>query len=152
MREIDVVNDNLRHALAAFSRIGKTGAIQPAGNLSLVYAGVPYALFNTALLMERVPKAEWIDFGHRLVLHGRYTCLARDPQCGTCSLRGLCPVGLGEPDPYRGAGGDVTLDRVTTKDAGSTSIAPSPSPAPTPGRRKAAGRPRKGSAGGKGQP
>ncbi|HND33664.1 MAG TPA: endonuclease III [Myxococcota bacterium] len=104
------------------------------------------------LLMERVPKAEWIDFGHRLVLHGRYTCLARDPQCGTCSLRGLCPVGLGEPDPYRGAGGDVTLDRVTTKDAGSTSIAPSPSPAPTPGRRKAAGRPRKGSAGGKGQP
>jgi GNAT superfamily N-acetyltransferase len=55
MREIDVVNDNLRHALAAFSRIGDAGAVTPAGHLSLVYAGVPYALFNTALLTSALP-------------------------------------------------------------------------------------------------
>ena len=104
------------------------------------------------LLMERVPQSEWIDFGHRLVLHGRYTCLARDPHCGRCSLRGLCPVGQGEADPYRSAGGDVTLNRVTPKDVGSTSTAPSPSPAPGPARHKAKAPTRKGDAGGKGRP
>jgi endonuclease III len=104
------------------------------------------------LLMERVPKSEWIDFGHRLVLHGRYTCLARDPKCGGCSLRALCPVGRGEPDPYRSAGADVTLDRVTTEGDGSTSILPSASPAPGRGRRKAATPTRSAGGGGKERP
>ena len=104
------------------------------------------------ILMARVPKSEWIEFGHRLVLHGRYTCLARDPHCGRCSLKGLCPVGQGEVDPYRGVGVDVTPIRVTTKDGGPTSIAPSPSPEPAQGRRKAAGPSRKAGTGGKGKP
>jgi len=55
MREIDVVNDNLRHALATFCRIGQAGIVTNAGDLSLVYAGVPYSLFNTALLTAPVP-------------------------------------------------------------------------------------------------
>jgi endonuclease-3 len=42
-------------------------------------------------LMEIVPKAEWIFFGGALVLHGRYTCTARDPKCGECVLEELCP-------------------------------------------------------------
>ncbi len=91
------------------------------------------------ILMERVPKEEWIAFGHRLVLHGRYTCLAREPACGRCSLRELCPVGRGEPDPYRSGGADVTPRRVTKKDAGSTLIAPPTSPEPGPAPRKAEG-------------
>ena len=42
-------------------------------------------------LMKLVPQAEWIDFGHRLVLHGRYTCIARKPRCAACLLRDVCP-------------------------------------------------------------
>jgi endonuclease-3 len=37
------------------------------------------------------PKEAWIDMGHRLLLHGRYTCLAKKPQCERCPLRPLCP-------------------------------------------------------------
>jgi len=54
MREIEVINGNLRYALAAFARIGKAGAITPTRDINLVYAGVPYALFNTALLTTPV--------------------------------------------------------------------------------------------------
>jgi endonuclease III len=28
---------------------------------------------------------------HWLILHGRYTCLARKPRCGTCIINDLCP-------------------------------------------------------------
>ena len=28
---------------------------------------------------------------HWLILHGRYVCLARKPQCATCDLQALCP-------------------------------------------------------------
>jgi endonuclease III len=28
---------------------------------------------------------------HWLILHGRYTCLARKPRCGDCALASLCP-------------------------------------------------------------
>lgn len=27
---------------------------------------------------------------HWLILHGRYHCKARKPQCGTCLIRDLC--------------------------------------------------------------
>jgi endonuclease-3 len=42
-------------------------------------------------LLALFPRNEWIDLGHRLVLHGRYTCLARGPRCGTCECRSFCP-------------------------------------------------------------
>ncbi len=41
--------------------------------------------------MELVPKDEWIDFGLRMIQHGRYTCTARTPACETCPLEELCP-------------------------------------------------------------
>lgn len=31
------------------------------------------------------------DFCHRLVLHGRAVCIARRPQCATCTLADICP-------------------------------------------------------------
>ena len=43
------------------------------------------------LLMERVPRPGWSDFGHRAVLFGRYTCTARAPKCDGCLLAGVCP-------------------------------------------------------------
>ncbi|MBM4000435.1 MAG: endonuclease III [Planctomycetes bacterium] len=42
-------------------------------------------------LMGQVNRKEWIDFAHRLVLHGRRVCKARKPQCDACPLAPLCP-------------------------------------------------------------
>lgn len=42
-------------------------------------------------LMKIVPKAEWIDFSHRLIHHGRKICSARNPQCDRCFLNPVCP-------------------------------------------------------------
>jgi len=43
-----------------------------------------------AKLMKRVPKAYLYHAHHWLILHGRYTCLARKPKCGDCGLHDLC--------------------------------------------------------------
>lgn len=41
-------------------------------------------------LLKVVP-AEFMQHAHHwLILHGRYTCTARTPQCGRCSLTDLC--------------------------------------------------------------
>ena len=42
-------------------------------------------------LMEFIPKPEWIEFSHRLIHHGRRTCIARRPQCTECGLLPYCP-------------------------------------------------------------
>ncbi len=36
-------------------------------------------------------KRSWIDLSHRLVLHGRYVCLAKVPRCELCPLNEICP-------------------------------------------------------------
>ena len=38
-----------------------------------------------------VPRNDWFQFSHALILHGRYVCTARNPSCDTCVLRQLCP-------------------------------------------------------------
>ncbi len=42
-------------------------------------------------LMRLFPRTSWIDVSHRLILHGRYICQAKRPQCTTCVLSDLCP-------------------------------------------------------------
>jgi endonuclease-3 len=42
-------------------------------------------------LQEDVPKAEWIDFSHRLIWHGRRVCIANRPKCEVCPLNDYCP-------------------------------------------------------------
>ncbi len=42
-------------------------------------------------LMELIPQADWIDFSHLLILHGRTTCIARGPKCGDCVVSHHCP-------------------------------------------------------------
>jgi endonuclease-3 len=39
----------------------------------------------------------WTDLGHRFTLHGRYTCLARDPLCSDCPINELCASRECEP-------------------------------------------------------
>jgi endonuclease III len=41
-------------------------------------------------LLRRVPKAYLHDAHHWLILHGRYVCKARRPDCPRCVLRDLC--------------------------------------------------------------
>ena len=41
-------------------------------------------------LVKHVPDAFAIDAHHLLILHGRYTCVARKPRCGSCVIEDLC--------------------------------------------------------------
>ncbi len=41
-------------------------------------------------LMKVVPKEHLKDAHHLLILHGRYTCIARKPQCTKCIIQDLC--------------------------------------------------------------
>ena len=41
-------------------------------------------------LMKFVPSEYLLDAHHWLILHGRYTCLARTPQCWNCPIADLC--------------------------------------------------------------
>ncbi|MBN9686552.1 MULTISPECIES: endonuclease III [unclassified Corallococcus] len=42
-------------------------------------------------LMKLVPKDDWTFFGPAVVLHGRYTCVAKKPKCAECLLNDVCP-------------------------------------------------------------
>ena len=44
-------------------------------------------------LMRVVPDAYLLHAHHWLILHGRYTCLARKPRCGLCPIADLCTSG-----------------------------------------------------------
>ena len=41
-------------------------------------------------LLKRVPPAYLVDAHHWLILHGRYVCQARKPQCGACAVSRYC--------------------------------------------------------------
>ncbi|SJL82743.1 endonuclease III [Vibrio palustris] len=41
-------------------------------------------------LLKVVPKEFKVDVHHWLILHGRYTCVARKPRCGSCIIEDLC--------------------------------------------------------------
>jgi endonuclease-3 len=51
-----------------------------------------------------IERAQWTEFSHRMIFHGRRTCMARRPACGACPVATLCPsVGIGELDPVKAA-------------------------------------------------
>jgi len=41
-------------------------------------------------LLKFVPRDYLLDAHHWLILHGRYVCKARKPQCGSCRIEDLC--------------------------------------------------------------
>ena len=41
-------------------------------------------------LVRLVPEEFLLDAHHWLILHGRYTCIARKPRCGSCIIEDLC--------------------------------------------------------------
>jgi endonuclease-3 len=56
------------------------------------------ALGKTPLIIERkllksIPPEYLLDAHHWLILHGRYVCKARKPNCAECIVRDLCRTG-----------------------------------------------------------
>ncbi len=56
------------------------------------------AIGKTPIIIERkllksVPSQYLLDAHHWLILHGRYTCKARNPNCQECIVRDLCRTG-----------------------------------------------------------
>lgn len=41
-------------------------------------------------LLKFIPQEFLVDAHHWLILHGRYTCIARKPRCGSCVISDLC--------------------------------------------------------------
>jgi len=41
-------------------------------------------------LIKFIPEEFKLDAHHWLILHGRYTCIARKPRCGSCIIEDLC--------------------------------------------------------------
>ncbi|MBN8247879.1 MAG: endonuclease III [Verrucomicrobia bacterium] len=60
-----------------------------SGRLRIASGRTPEAIESE--LIPLVPQAEWTDFSHRLIWHGRRRCTARSPDCPACELRALCP-------------------------------------------------------------
>lgn len=41
-------------------------------------------------LMKKIPKTNWRDINHLLVMHGKSICIARKPKCEMCKLNTIC--------------------------------------------------------------
>ncbi len=50
-------------------------------------------------LLKFVPKEFLLDAHHWLILHGRYTCIARKPLCWNCVINDLCEYKAKTPAP-----------------------------------------------------
>ena len=68
-----------------------THVFRVANRSGLVSAATPEAV--EAALLPRVPERHRRHAHHYLILHGRYTCLARRPACDTCVAADLCVTG-----------------------------------------------------------
>ena len=51
-------------------------------------------------LLKFVPDEYKLDAHHWLILHGRYTCVARRPRCGACVIEDLCEYKHKTSDSY----------------------------------------------------
>jgi endonuclease-3 len=74
------------------------------------------------LALERVvPKDYLLHAHHWLILHGRYTCVARKPHCPVCVVRDLCryPYKTREPAPEKTRAKKTTLKKPASAKRGS---------------------------------
>ncbi len=66
-----------------------THVIRVSNRLGLTVSSDPEEIESD--LCSIIPREDWINSGSRLLLHGRYVCVARKPLCGSCVLSNLCP-------------------------------------------------------------
>ena len=69
--------------------VADTHVIRITNLLGLTTSKDPYQVERQ--LRDLLDPATSNDFCHRVVLHGRAVCIARRPQCETCTLREICP-------------------------------------------------------------
>jgi endonuclease-3 len=72
-------------------RVSNRTGIAPGKNVDIV----------EQKLMKFVPSEFLMDAHHWLILHGRYTCLARTPQCWNCVIADLCEFRKKTPAPSK---------------------------------------------------
>ena len=67
-----------------------------------------------------VPVSDWTDWSHGMVFHVRRCCFARNPSCGACPIRDLCPLyaRLARAEPESAPGGKSRATRTATSRAG----------------------------------
>ncbi len=73
-------------------RVSNRTGIAPGKNVDLVEQA----------LLKTTPKEFIQDAHHWLILHGRYTCTARNPQCWNCAIADLCEFKDKTPMPAKG--------------------------------------------------
>ncbi len=73
-------------------RVSNRTGIAPGKNVDIV----------EQKLMKFVPAEFLMDAHHWLILHGRYTCTARSPQCWNCLIADLCEYKPKTPAPAKG--------------------------------------------------
>jgi len=73
-------------------RVSNRTGIAPGKNVDIV----------EQKLMKFVPAEFKLDAHHWLILHGRYTCIARKPQCWNCIIADLCEYKPKTPLPEKG--------------------------------------------------
>lgn len=66
-----------------------THVFRVSNRLGLAKANTPEK--TEPQLMQIIPKEDWIDAHHWLILHGRRVCKARKPLCAQCMVNALCP-------------------------------------------------------------
>ncbi|WP_428719398.1 endonuclease III [Undibacterium curvum] len=72
-------------------RVSNRTGIAPGKNVDIV----------EQKLMKFVPKEFRLDAHHWLILHGRYTCIARKPKCWNCMIADLCDFKEKTPLPEK---------------------------------------------------
>lgn len=65
-----------------------THIFRVANRIPLAKGKTPLAVENQ--LIKNIPKEYLQDAHHWLILHGRYTCIARRPKCPDCLIKDLC--------------------------------------------------------------
>jgi endonuclease III len=71
------------HVLRVSKRLGLTDTLPPAQQADAVKVEL--------VLNSMIPPAERGTFSLRTILHGRETCVARQPRCNDCPLNDFCP-------------------------------------------------------------
>ena len=70
-------------------RVSNRTGLAPGKNVELV----------EQKLLKVVPNEFKLDAHHWLILHGRYTCIARKPQCWNCMIADVCEFKTKTPPP-----------------------------------------------------
>src|SRR5436189_1193491 len=69
-------------------------------------------------LLPLLQRAKWTGFSHRLIYHGRETCIARKPQCAVCVVNELCPSREDQPSPASSRGRSARGGKPSAKNRG----------------------------------